>query len=171
MRINDLVFNDGTTFGIMAYSSLVIHELCHLSAMRALFTNIDPYLGCNYTYCFTQWNGDPVIRPELSISQETGRGFVSLAGPVSDLIGIAISSLVAINLRNSNQKLAKLFAKHAFALSLNSCIHYILPAKTTGIASQETDYAKVEQYLGLSEKIQLRIAGSLTFATSQLVFW
>ena len=77
--------------------SIFIHEYSHILAMRSLFVNINPYMGCNLSKlsCFAAWGGTPQIAPGLKIEDQTAHGVVSAAGPISDLIFTAISSIAS----------------------------------------------------------------------------
>lgn len=160
-------------FGTLAWmglhtGSFFAHEYSHMIAIRTLFTNIDPYMDCDsffpFIHCYVDWNGNPAIRPELSITSETGHGIVSAAGPISDITLSALSAVAACKIRNSNKKIALLFAAHAFSRSLNIFL-YAISTQRSGM----NDFASVESQLGIPHYIQTAITGSVALGAALLM--
>ena len=152
----------------MFAGTVFAHEYSHLTTMRSLFTNINPYIGCSISpfNCFAAWNGDPVIRPELSITYETGLGIVSAAGPISDTIGIALSSIIAWKTRNTNKKISLLFASNAF---ITAFCTFVYSLQAVGSEYMGNDFASIQANLGIPCLIQGIITGSVLFCVIFLI--
>lgn len=150
----------------MYAGSVFAHEYSHMTAIRTLFTNIDPYIGCDFSEkrCYVEWNGDPIIRPELPITYETARGIVAAAGPISDVTVVALSSIVAWKMRHSNKKISLIFATSAVAIAANT---FGYAAKTDG--SDVGDFANIELFLGISHNIQTAFTGSIALGACILL--
>lgn len=149
----------------MSISAIFIHEYSHILAMRSLFVNINPYMGYNFSpfYFFAAWGGTPQIAPGLKIEDQTARGIVSAAGPISDLTLIAISSITSWKLRNSNPKIALVFAMNAFVISLNTFSYALLTQN-----SSWGDFASIESHLKISHTFQTIVTGAVCLGSCLL---
>jgi hypothetical protein len=154
------------SFLSMYAGSVLAHEYSHLTAMRALFTNINPFIGCDLSgFCFADWGGKyPILRPELPITFETAEGITSAAGPISDITVVALSSLIAWKTRQSNKKISLLFAAFTCFFAWES---FYYAASTLG--TDFGDFAEVESYLGISHIFQTAVVCSVALGTTMLM--
>lgn len=164
LSLNEKVAGYGA-FAALLYGGIVVHECSHLIAMRTLFTNIDPYIEINlHKMSYAYYNGDPIIRPELPMTEKTGFGLVSAAGPLADITLTVIGTMIALKMQETNKKTSLLFASCVCAYALN-VLYYCADSLRTNYG----DYHEMEMYLGIPGSVQLIITGTLALGVTLLM--
>lgn len=156
----------GSSF--MMIPSILAHECSHLLAFRILFPDSSDYsISCEFPKSISEaLQGKLVCRARVKIPSksmigaEFQTGLMSAAGPLSDLILIAITSLASWKLRHSNPKIALTCAMYASMNSLNTFIYSLTTEGTSW-----GDFAKVEANLGISHRLQTLVLGAVTLGS------
>lgn len=164
-EIKHIVIGAACSIALVA-TGVVIHEYCHIVAMRTFFTNINPYMDCTPSKltCHAFWNGTPKLRAGFELTQETAKGIVAAAGPVGDMTFVAISSAVTWSLRRTHLKVALVFAYAAFITSMNTFTYALI---TRG--SNWGDFVSVQSNLRISHDLQAAILGGIFFTSCALM--
>jgi len=148
----------------MFIGSVFVHEYSHVFTARSLFLDVKHYISCNFYSCQVNWEG-PLRVPESSTLGYNFRlGIVDAAGPISDMIMVALSAMAAWKMRDSHKKISLLFATHAFALAIND-FGYAAMTHWTKIG----DFANVETNFGIPHYIQTAITGAVALGAFALV--
>ena len=145
---------------------LLIHEISHLVATRALFVDSNPFIGFKmldkHMVCFTNVGG-PLNIPRGSWGSRDFRiGLIFAAGPLADLCSIVFASLISLKMKRSRPWLSSVLAVHSLFTAISS-FHYSM------IREPWTDYYKMEKELGVSQGATQTMAGICLIVNSLLV--
>ncbi len=161
----EYVFGWGSVI-FLQIGSMIVHEHSHMAAASALFLDANPYMSFDFTRFRVDYNGTMQVPPNSTIGHALRRGIVDAAGPVSDITGIGLSSMIAWKSRNFNKKISLVFATNAWVGAMCLFLYSLQDLESKILMN---DFSGMKVRLGIPRIIQSAITGSVTLGVTLLM--